>query len=371
MGNPESSYIGDYKSYLPDYSAGSVTGIASGGLVALNQIPEEMTEKEREAVIKAGAAFAAALGSQGPCLVITGQFTPFVRPDLLAENQVMQNCLDAFEYADKKVERINMLLDSPGGSLDSAYKIVRYLTCYTDELNVYVPRQAKSASTLIALGAKHVHLSRFGELGPLDSQISDPRNPVAYVSALDCYQSVDYVRLFGVNTMSKALKQLSADAGGQINLTDLLGTASVFATGSIGPMLAGIRALDFGAWGRSLKIGERYAQILLESNHRKDKAEKIAYRLVYEYTHHLFPIDLREARDIGLPAELMSKKVYQLGMGVVEQCNDNKSFIGWVTPNEVASQKKAAERKAAAEQETTGNGEAPAPAVAGALDGKG
>ena len=124
--------------------------------------------------------------------------------------------------------------------------MVRFLTCYTRELNVHVPRRAKSASTLLALGANHIYLSQFGELGPLDTQIFDPRNPVAYVSALDCYQSVDYVRMFGVSAMSKALRQLSADTGGQVTLKDLLGTASDFATGAIGPMLTGVRALISG-----------------------------------------------------------------------------------------------------------------------------
>jgi len=336
-------------SYPPEYRAGPVPGgvggIANGmGLVALNDIPDEMTQEEREAVIEAGGDFAKKVGGSDPCLVITGQFTPLVRNGRLAENQVMQACMDAFGYPDGKKDKINVILDSPGGSLDSAYKIVRYLTAYASELNVHVPRRAKSASTLLALGAKRIYLSRFGELGPLDTQIFDPRNPVAYVSALDCYQSVDYVRLFGVNTMSKALRQLSVDAGGQIPLQDLLGTASAFATGAVGPMLTGIRALDFGAWGRSLKIGERYAQILLEDNHPKDEAARIAERLVYSYTHHLFPIDYREAREMGLPAEPMSEAAYNLGLDVVEKCN-NKSFIGFVSQDELATTREKREKR--------------------------
>lgn len=353
-------------SYPPEYKAspmsGSVTGIANGmGLVALNDVADEMTQEERDAVITAGGDFAKEIGGSDPCLVITGQFTPLVRTSRLAENQVMQACMDMFGYPDGKKPKINMVLDSPGGSLDSAYKIVRYLTAYAGELNVHVPRRAKSASTLLALGAKRIYLSRFGELGPLDTQIFDPRNPVAYVSALDCYQSVDYVRLFGVNTMSKALRQLSADAGGQIPLQDLLGTASAFATGAVGPMLTGIRALDFGAWGRSLKIGERYAQILLEDNHSKEDAARIAERLVYNYTHHLFPIDYREAREIGLPVEPMSEDAYNAGLAVVEKCK-NKSFIGFVSQDEVARARDKEQRNKAG-----ANGDAHLPT--GASDG--
>lgn len=354
-------------SYPPDYrngpEPGGFTGIANGmGLVALSDIPEELTQQDRDAVIAAGREFAKVIGDNDPCLVIAGQFTPLVRANRLAENQVMKNCMDAFGYPNGKVRRINVLLDSPGGSLDSAYKIVRYLTSYTTELNVHVPRRAKSASTLLALGARHIYLSQFGELGPLDTQIFDPRNPVAYVSALDCYQSVDYVRMFGVNAMSKALRQLSADTGGQVTLKDLLGTASDFATGAISSMLTGVRALDFGAWGRSLKIGERYAQILLEDNHTRDEAGRISERLVYSYTHHLFPIDYREARAIGLPTELMSGKAYHAGLDVVEKCKNN-GFIGFISPHEL--------EKAQAAEKAASSGDTPGTAGAGDENGHG
>jgi hypothetical protein len=357
-------------SYPPEYKngpePGGFTGIANGmGLTALSDIPDELAQEERDTVIAAGREFAKEISDKDPCLVIVGQFTPLVRTSRLAENQVMKNCMDVFGYPNGKVPKINVLLDSPGGSLDSAYKIVRYLTCYTSELNVHVPRRAKSASTLLALGAKHIYLSQFGELGPLDTQIFDPRNPAAYVSALDCYQSVDYVRMFGVSAMSKALRQLSADTGGQIPLKDLLGTASAFATGAISPMLTGIRALDFGAWGRSLKIGERYAQILLEDNHTRDEAGRISERLVYSYTHHLFPIDYREARAIGLPAEVMSDRAYHAGLEAVEKCKKN-AFIGFVSPREL----ERLEKTQAAEM--AGSGEAlPGPAGADDRDGHG
>jgi hypothetical protein len=354
-------------SYPSDYrngpEPGGFAGIANGmGLVALSDIPEELSQEDRDAVIVAGGEFAKEIGDKDPCLVVAGQFTPLVRASRRAENQVMKNCLDAFGYPNGKVRRINVLLDSPGGSLDSAYKMVRFLTCYTRELNVHVPRRAKSASTLLALGANHIYLSQFGELGPLDTQIFDPRNPVAYVSALDCYQSVDYVRMFGVSAMSKALRQLSADTGGQVTLKDLLGTASDFATGAIGPMLTGVRALDFGAWGRSLKIGERYAQILLEDNHTRDEAGRIAERLVYSYTHHLFPIDYREACAIGLPAELMSERAYYAGLDVVEKCKNN-AFIGFVSPHE--------REKLQAAEKAAESGDAPGTAGSGDHNGHG
>ncbi len=328
------------------------------GLVGPTDTAEDMSAEEREAATNAGKLFAAAVtresgGQQAPCLAIVGQFPPLGDDQKLAEIRVRDACENIFGYpGDEKINSINILLDSPGGSLDSAFKIVRYLSCYADALNVYVPRRAKSASTLLALGAARIYLSRFGELGPLDTQIFDPRNPVAYVSALDCYQSVDHVRQFGIATMSEARRQLSADIGVQAPLGDLLGTASSFATGAIEPMLRGVRALDFGAWGRSLKIGEMYARLLLREHHRKE-ANSIARRLVYDYTHHLFPIDYREARDIGLKVGLMGEETYQSGLKVLRLCGE-KVFIGWISTAEAdkqASSQKERERQTLASSE--------------------
>src|SRR4029077_11374273 len=139
-------------------------------------------------------------------------------------------------------------------------------------------------------------------------------------SALDCYQSVDYVREFGFSTLSQALKQLAAVTQGKLLLSDSLNAAAQFAIGSINPMLSQTRSLDFGAWGRSLKMGERYAQILISraAQAEQGKAERIASRRVSRCKPHLFPIDINEAREMGLNPEEMSEEVYGHAIKKVE-----------------------------------------------------
>jgi len=179
-------------------------------------------------------------------------------------------------------------------------------------------------------------MSPFSELGPLDTQIRDPRNPTDYVSALDCYQSVDYVRDFGFGTLNQALKQLAFSTQGRIPLVDLVNTAADFAATVITPMITQVKALDLGAWGRSLKIGEKYAQILLARVDPTDTArtERIARRLVYGYTHHRFPIDIIEAEDVGLKPELMSPEQYESAFEIVSACEDNEVFVDFVNERE-------------------------------------
>jgi Serine dehydrogenase proteinase len=296
----------------------------------------DIDSSQRKAIQAAGRRFTELTGGN-PCLLLLGRLLGQGDPGDSTERRVQRSCQERFGFPGApSQETINVILDSTGGPLDSAYRTVLFLSRYTEKLNVYVPRRAKSASTLIAVGANDIFMSPFGELGPLDTQIRDPRNPTDYISALDCYQSVDYVREFGFSTLSQALKQLAAVTQGKLLLTDSLNAAAQFAIGSITPMLSQTRSLDFGAWGRSLKMGERYAQILISRATEIDqgKAERIASRLVYGYTHHLFPIDITEARDMGLDPQDMSEEEYNAAIEIVRTCNDNQVCIEFVDGHE-------------------------------------
>ena len=299
----------------------------------MSQAPVAMTEEERDAVLAAGRELAA--DAADAWLLISGNLSP--RNDETTEGALRESLLAVYGYPpEQPAERtVNLLLDSRGGSLDSAFRTVLFLSQYANRLIVHVPRRAKSASTLIALGADEIVLSPFGELGPLDTQIDDPRNPTKTVSALDCYQSVDYVRQFGTKTLTEVLDELVAKTHSRVRLSELLETASGFAIGSIAPLLQGVSALDFGGWGRSLKIGEAYARtLLLAKDSDADRASRIAERLVYGYTHHPRPINRAEADDIGLHATSMAGSLYEKAMTVVTACHE-RGFVGFLSAAEV------------------------------------
>src|SRR3972149_4773425 len=68
----------------------------------------------------------------------------------------------------RKFDRLDLFLHSPGGFLDSAYKIIRICKEYSNEFNIIVPLAAKSAATVICLGANEIVMTVFAELGPID-----------------------------------------------------------------------------------------------------------------------------------------------------------------------------------------------------------
>mgnify|MGYP001595893404 CR=1 FL=1 len=69
------------------------------------------------------------------------------------------------------VENLDLMIHSPGGSGVTAEKIVEMCRKYTTkEFRVIVPNMAKSAATIIALGADSIVMGYCSELGPIDAQ---------------------------------------------------------------------------------------------------------------------------------------------------------------------------------------------------------
>ena len=89
---------------------------------------------------------------------------------------------------------LHLLLTSGGGDGETALRIVRSLQQRCRELVVLLLDQAKSAATLLTLGANRILMGPFGDLGPVDPQLFLPATPGAqpsFVSAKDIIAAVE------------------------------------------------------------------------------------------------------------------------------------------------------------------------------------
>ena len=66
---------------------------------------------------------------------------------------------------------LHLMLASPGGDGETALRMLRSLQARCHELTVIVPDQAKSAATILCLGAHHILIGPCGDLGPIDPQM--------------------------------------------------------------------------------------------------------------------------------------------------------------------------------------------------------
>jgi ClpP class serine protease len=180
----------------------------------------------------------------------------------------------------RKFDKLDLFLQSSGGFLDSAYKNVRILKEYCSELNVIVPLLAKSAATVMCLGANEIVMTVFAELGPIDPIVQNPSNPQIRVPARAIRD------FFELISSTETAEKLVVDAQMKEKMASVLD-----------PYL-------IGSYQTALKSSKQIAEKLLKENVMKEKdfsaIEKAVKKLTEEYFSHSYVIDRNEAREIGL-----------------------------------------------------------------------
>lgn len=192
---------------------------------------------------------------------------------------------------------IALVIDSPGGHAKCAYQLAMLFRRRCGGFIAVVPRYAKSAATLLSLGADAVLLGEFGELGPLDVQILDPDREQIN-SALDEVQSLERLLAFSLEAVDQAMLLFVNRTGKKVD--NLLPDVMCFVTDMMRPLTEKIDTVHYTMMSRILKVAEEYAVRLLKPRYPPDVAERIARHLVERYPEHGFVIDAEEAASIGL-----------------------------------------------------------------------
>jgi hypothetical protein len=159
-----------------------------------------------------------------------------------------------------------LFLLSSGGAGEPAYQISKICKFFAkSSFKVVVPRIAKSAATLVAIGADEIHMSLLGQLGPIDPQI-------------------DGLPALGV---SSALRTIASVA------EQYPRSAEMFAR----YLRLALTVEQIGYCDRISESAVQYAERLLSTKPSlAPRALSIAKELVHEYKDHGFVIDLDEAQ---------------------------------------------------------------------------
>lgn len=226
----------------------------------------------------------------------------FISPPLVERLQFFKRKLP-------RGQQIALVIDSSGGSATSAYQLAELIRRQCGGFVAVVPRYAKSAATLLALGADRIYLGEDGELGPLDAQIVDPERE-SRNSALDEVQSLERLNAFALQATHQMMIWFLQTSGKRIDV--LLPIVLKYVSDMMRPLLEDIDAVRYTQRSRDLKIAEEYARRLLGRGHLTDKATKVAYDLVTNYPEHGFPIYAEEARKIGLRVETLTGNLSEI-----------------------------------------------------------
>ncbi|MEF8749291.1 MAG: hypothetical protein V5B31_16010 [Candidatus Accumulibacter propinquus] len=187
-----------------------------------------------------------------------------------------------------KKSDILMVLVSDGGKIEPAYLISK--TCKRlskSKFVVSVPRKAKSAATLISLGANEIHMGLLSELGPIDPQFGG----------------------FPALGLANALEKIASLS------TKFPDAAEMFAK----YLTANLNIKDLGYFERINESAVQYAQRLLDGKSFPEgkSAESLADHLTNHYKDHSFVIDADEAsRLLGKGIVKEGSKEYEFGNGL-------------------------------------------------------
>lgn len=179
------------------------------------------------------------------------------------------------------VDTIKLIIDSPGGDPDAAYKIVRLLRQYCKRLVGVVPFTAKSAATLINLGTDEIEMGPVSELGPIDPQIRSQKFGLYPAQAIR--DTVDFL----LDKVEQTSDKYSEDT---------LGTV-------LFPIIDKMDPLLLGQLERSVKAAKQYAEALLSDGMlrgNQDVVKSVVQKLSEGYFSHGYVIDRQEAAQMGL-----------------------------------------------------------------------
>ncbi len=218
--------------------------------------------------------------------------------------------------SDTPAAQIDLVLHSNGGDPDTAYRMLRVIRACCERLHILVPDHAKSAATLMALGADAIHMGFASELGPLDMQLEHPTQE-RWSSALDGTRCVLDIQS-AVVQMAKQLVRYHSRwfrRYSGLKSKDIVEQLCRMASDSVAPITAQIDPWVFHECFRLLEAMEHYGRVLLSDYMFAGKADKeeaagrTAQALVRNYPIHSFVILRDEAdKELGLTIKKGEKR---------------------------------------------------------------
>lgn len=100
--------------------------------------------------------------------------------------------IEALKEKKKLPKKVHLIIQTPGGELYTAIKIVKYLqSIFGDQIEAYVPYEAASGGTILCLAAKSITMDNASNLTPIDPQVAykdETISATSYKQALEDFE---------------------------------------------------------------------------------------------------------------------------------------------------------------------------------------
>ncbi|MCY4149014.1 MAG: SppA protein [Gammaproteobacteria bacterium] len=267
----------------------------------------------------------------------------------------------------KSAKNAVLILVSNGGDADAAYKIGYYLQEVYDSFYVLLSGMCKSAGTLLAIAAKELIFTPYGELGLLDVQLKKEDKLGAQESGLNISEAFKAMEERSRDTYHNLIAEILSASNGVVSIRTAMNAASNMVSSLYGPIFQRFDPEEVGSRSRAMRIGEEYAK-RLNAKWGNLKSESIEI-LSRSYPSHGFVINHDEAKlifnNVRIANSEETRIIKNLGkLSRFQQHEPNIKFINGDINEEAsigdinterASQQGKARRKRKADQSNTEN----------------
>ena len=140
-------------------------------------------------------------------------------PDISLDQDDFYNIQDILRESPEK--KIDIYIETPGGSGEAAEEIARFLHKKFEEVNFVIASEAKSAGTILVLSGDNIYMTETGSLGPIDAQTRIGRS---FQSAYDYKEWIEQKRAEAIK--NKFLNPVDAQIIAQITPGELAGVTN-------------------------------------------------------------------------------------------------------------------------------------------------
>jgi hypothetical protein len=249
------------------------------------------------------------------------------------------------------IQEIDFILNSGGGSPDDAYRMLRTLRKNFDIVNVIVPFWAKSAATLLSLGASCIIMDEFAEFGPLDVQLPKERDDNLFIdpddreSALIDEISLETIEKRAHKMFLNMFVSIHTNRYIPINKNDLANDIMTYLSKFYEPILSQINPYKIGDKKRKNDIGIKYASRILTEWHPQISERDIdnfVDFLANECPDHGYVVDfdllkkqlpdipLIESKKLDAKFAGYSEKLTDITLYLLNADHEEESYIGFV-----------------------------------------
>jgi hypothetical protein len=203
---------------------------------------------------------------------------------------------DAIGAREDRRSHVVVILVTPGGLADTAYRCATALQNGYERVTVCVAGWCKSAGTLLAVGANELIVGTAGEMGPLDVQIAK-RDDLGgdRDSGLILNEALERLRDESFGMFESFMIRMIAQSQNNVTFRTAADIAAQMTIGLMQPVFDKIDPIRMGADARAMNIGRDYA-IRLNMRASNLQGDVALNMLLNGYPSHGFAIDNAEAR---------------------------------------------------------------------------